>query len=302
MLGWIVGSAVNIVISAILPLALLAGGAWYVKRKFFPSRYAPVSTSTGGHPMGGFLKSFIGVQGKALAQHITESLVTLDPKAASAAQLEVMEKDLNAAGNLLMQTRADHTREVVEAQAAQRRFDESLAAAENLKGKIKLAATPELAKPFQDALGRLVDHLETQKGDLDREKADVEQAAALLTEVEAAYKEKADALLHAKQDLERAQREMGRSEIERQRADQRAEAVAKVNGLRGTDTTGLTTAIDAMKNRAAANRQAAGAATEKAKVLTTGTADDAIIAQAMKDSKPSVAGKTAEERLAALSN
>lgn len=250
--------------------------------------------------MLGFFKAFAGTKGKEVAQQFTQALVAMDPKAASAAQLQVMEHDLDTAGALLVQTRQDHQREVTDYETAQRRFQEGLAGAEVLKRKVADATTDESRKQFQDALARLLGHLEEQKADLDREKDDVEQAAALLHEVDSAYREKAEHLASAKRDLERAQRDMSRSEIEASRARDRAEASAKIAGLRDNEPGSLTTAIDAMRGRAAANRAVAAAATEKASVLKKGANGDDVIAAAIAEGQPVPTTKSTEDRLAAL--
>jgi hypothetical protein len=308
MISWLFSLVGSLVFGILGPGLVVTAVVYY----FMRGHKRRVSTPTGGQPMLGFLKAFAGVKGQAVAKQVTEALVTMDPKAASEAQLKVMEADLDEVGILLQHTRADHQREVTEYEAANRRFQEGLAGAEVLKRKIAEAESPGFlpkkdlagalqgAQQFRDALDRLLQHLEDQKAALDREKADVDQAAALLHEVEQAFHDKANQLGNAKADLERAQRDMSRSEIEAQRAKARSEQVAKVAGLRDGETNSLSTAIDAMKNRAAQNRMAAQAATDKATVLKAGPAGDAVIDAAIAEGRPPTTTKSTEDRLAAL--
>lgn len=295
LIGW----AINLLFGWWFVL-LLGLGAWWAKRIYWPAR---VPAATGGRQMrfGGFFRAFAGVKGKEVARQVTDALVNLDPKAASAAQLAEMERDLDEAGALLMQTRSEYAHEHQDFAAAQVRFNANVAAAEVLQGKIKAATDNDTAASLQRSLDGLVARLETDQAELAQEKAEVDSAHDLLAEVEAAYTEKADQILRAKKDLESAQRDVARSGVERDRASRRADAAAKVAGLRDQEGNSLTTAIDAMRARAATNRQAAGAAVEKAQALGKGASPevDANVAAALREAKPEEARSTAD-RLAAL--
>lgn len=296
MIGWLFGAILHIAL-AVVGFPALAIGGFYLY-----TRWKKRPTHTGGQPMLGFMKAFAGTKGREMAKQLTESLVAMDPKAASSAQLKVMEADLDRAGQLLNSARQDHQRATAEYETDSRRFHEGLGGAEVLKRKIAAANDLSTVKPLQDALDRLLANLEEQKGHLDIERVDVEHAVTMLADVEAAYSEKAAQLAHSKSELERATRDMGRANAEAARAHERAESAAQVAGLRGDDTSGLTTAIDALKNRAAAKRAEAQVATDKAAVLkaTASPLGDAVIAAAIAEGNPGTAPKSAADRLAAL--
>jgi len=255
--------------------------------------------------MFSFVKSFIGVKGKQLGQDIVQALVEIDPESATQAQLEQMERDLDQAGLVLQKIRADYEREVREADDAEKRYNQMLAAAEHLQRKLDAAETGGAGDRagLEASLAKLVTQLEDFAPEVEQERQDVVEVQALLDEALAAYKAKAEALTTAKQKLDRARTDMQRAILAQERADEKARRAAEVAGLRQGGTNKLTVAVDAMQRRAEDARSKAEASRLKADTLTRlgqGSAADANIAEAMRavESGGRVGGLS--ERLAAL--
>ncbi|MEI6559359.1 MAG: hypothetical protein WCO00_13215 [Rhodospirillaceae bacterium] len=255
--------------------------------------------------MFSFMKSFVGVKGQQLGQDIVQAIVEMDPESASQAQLDQMEKDLDKAGAVIQKLRADYDRELREYQDAKKRYDQLLAAAEVLQRKIDNPATADKAG-VEASLAKLVGQLEQLQPEVDAEQKDVDEVKALLDQAQAAYREKAEALTRAKQNLERARRDMQRAVLDQERAAEKAQRAAEVAGLRDSKKiSGLTVATDAMQRRADEARAKADAAKLKADTLTTlakPNADDANIAEALKEVQGGGApsGGSLAERLAKL--
>lgn len=254
--------------------------------------------------MFSFMKSFLGVKGKQLGQEIVAALVEIDPESATQAQLDQMEKDLDRAGMVLQKIRSDYEREVREAEAATKRYDQMMAAAEHLQARLEQAGAADRA-PIEASLATLVGQLEAFAPEVDQEKRDVVEVQALLDEAQAAYKAKAESLSKAKQNLDRAKRDMQRAVIQKDRAEDKARRAAEVAGLHGGGTNRLTVAVDSMHRKAEEARASAEAAAMKAQTMTAihtdTTGDDPLIAEAMRAAQTGTAGgANPADRLAAL--
>jgi len=236
--------------------------------------------------MFGFMKSFVGVKGSQFAQDVVAGIVSLDPEAATLAQLDQMEQDLDKAGDLIQKLRAEYDREVREAEAASAKYNQLLAAAEVLQRRIDGGDSS-----VEASLTKLVNQLEELEPTVAAEQRDVVDAKALLDQAQIAYHEKAAAITTAKQTMERAKRDMQRSELELEKAKEKSERAAQVAGLRQTSTNGLNVATDAMQRRADEARAKTEAAKLKASTLS-GMADpvggDANIAAALREVKTGV--------------
>lgn len=255
--------------------------------------------------MFSFLKSFVGVKSKQLGQDLVQAIVEIDPESATQAQLEQMEKDLDNAGVILQKIRADYEREVREAEAAEKRYNQMLAAAEHLQDKAASPSTPEGDKAGLEAsLGKLLEQLEQFAPEVAQERQDVVDVKALLDETQAAYKAKAEMLATAKQKLDRARHDMQRAVMQQDRAEEQARRQAEVSGLRATGTNKLNVAVDAMQRRADEARAKAESARMKTQVLSnvaSGVPDgDANIAEALKAVQGGASKGSAADRLAAL--
>lgn len=214
-----------------------------------------------------FFRTLLGVKGEKLGQGVVDALVELDPKSASAAQLRVMEQDLDKAGQLLTRLRADFQRERKEAVEARENYGRRLAAAEHLNNQLAGAAADKRAS-LEASLATLLTQLEELQGEVEVEEREADEAETLVAEAEAAYREKAKALTEAKSALTKAERDMERAKIQESREKQRADRAAEVAGLRASGTSKLTVAVDAMSRRAEQARVNAEAARLKAQALT----------------------------------
>jgi hypothetical protein len=215
-----------------------------------------------------FIRTLVGVKGQKAGQQIVDALVEMDPRAATEAQLRVMERDLDEAGRLLTRLRTDFQRELKEAQDAQGKYARMLAAAEHLNGQVQREGDPHRRAGLEASLAKLIAQLEELQGEVGVEQREAEEAEALVSEAEAAFRDKAKALTEAKTQLTRAQRDMERATIQEQRERERADRAAQVAGLRSSSGSKLTTAVDAMKRRADEARANAESARMKAAVLT----------------------------------
>ncbi len=253
--------------------------------------------------MFSFMKSFVGVKGHQLGQDIVKAIVEIDPESATQAQLDQMVQDLDKAGEVIQKLRADYDREVREADAAKKRYDQLLAAAEVLQAKLADPAAADHAS-LEASLNRLVAQLEQLQPEVESEQKDVVEVKALLDQAQAAYQEKAATLTTARQTMERAKRDMQRAIQEQERADEKAKRAAEVAGLSQTSTSSLTIATDAMQRRADEARAKTEASKLKAETLTTLTrpnTEDPNIAAALKQVQGGgSAGGNIADRLARL--
>jgi chromosome segregation ATPase len=252
--------------------------------------------------MFSFVKSFVGVKGQQLGQDIVKAIVEIDPESATQAQLDQMERDLDKAGDVIQKLRSDYDREVREAEAASKRYNQLMAAAELLQAKLADPAVADHAG-IEASLNRLVSQLEQLQPEVASEQKDVDEVKSLLDQANAAYQEKAAALTTARQNLERAKRDMQRAIQEQERADEKARRAAEVAGLRQTSGSSLTIATDAMQRRSDEARAKTEAARLKAETLTTltrPTADDPHIAEALKAVQGSSPSGNLADRLARL--
>jgi chromosome segregation ATPase len=251
-----------------------------------------------------FTKCFIGVGGEQAATALTTAMVKMAPEAATAAELENMERDLHAAGQLISRLRHELAEERHAYDAINARYTHMMDAAENLQHQIDAASF--LKEPLQASLATLVAQIEEMVPELDQDKTDIDATQALLAEAEAAYQAKASALAEAKAKLTRARNEMAHAALEEQRAASRSETARAVAGLgtgSGTSSgSGINVALDAMTRTAQETRDRAAVLDMKAKALSGAKTaeDDPNIAAAMAAAAGTVANATVADRLAAL--
>lgn len=250
-----------------------------------------------------FFRNFVGVQGNNAAQAVVKAMVQLDPEGASAADLRTMEQDLDKAGRMIAKLRADLAHEQREYDAVSTQYRELMAAAELLQKRIDDPATPEDQRQSMNAsLASLVAKIEHVAPDLDRDKKDVEDTRALLSEAEKVYQQKAEALTGAKKRLDSARHDLQRARLQEERSAERAREAAAVAGLGGSQTSGLTVALDTMQRSAQEARQRAEASDMKSQALSQAkeAEGDRNIAAALAEVRGENAAKTMSERLAAL--
>jgi uncharacterized protein (DUF3084 family) len=250
-----------------------------------------------------FLKSFIGAKGQEAVQSIVSGLASLDPATASRADLEVLERDLDATGRQVAQLRTDLARERSEADAVSSDYDRMYAAAHHLEGQVAAAADPVRKAELETSLAGLLDRLATMKSRLEAELQDVTDVQDLLAQAETLYKEKAAALSEAKRKLEQANREMERAMTEKQQAERRAEQAAQLAGLRQGHATKLNTALNVFNEKAMAARREAESLRMKAdslKPMLAGPTGDANVQAALAATAQRSPTSSLSDRLAAL--
>lgn len=253
--------------------------------------------------MFAFLKALGTNHGKKMVRDVTDHIIAMDPATASAAQLEVMERDLDNAGREIGKLRVDAQRERREAVDAEANFNRLLAAAENLQNQLNSEADETRKASLNASLGTLVTKLEEAKASVDTECGEADEAEALLAEAEQIYKEKGEALMGAKKALAQAAGDLKRANIQAERAEQMAESRARVAGLRSNEVGGLNGAVDAMKRQADEARGKAEAARMKVKVLVPQNVadEDPNIKAALAATGVSAMLGSPSDRLAALS-
>ncbi|HWX36360.1 MAG TPA: hypothetical protein VNZ53_54215 [Steroidobacteraceae bacterium] len=248
-----------------------------------------------------FTKCFIGAGGEQAATALTTAMVKMAPETATAAELNNMEQDLDAAGQLISRLQRELADERHAYDAINARYTQMMGAAENLQHQIDTAGF--LKEPLQASLATLVAQIEEIVPELDQDKKDIDATQALLREAEAAYQAKATALTGAKAKLTRAKNDMIHATLEEQRAASRAETARAVAGLSsGSGASGINVALDAMTRTAQATRDRAAALDMKAKALSGAKTaeEDPNIAAAMAAVAGTAANATVADRLAAL--
>lgn len=248
-----------------------------------------------------FARNFMGAKGQQIAQTVTQALVQLDPESAIAADLASMEQDLDRAGKLIAELRADLGKEQKEFDGVKKQYDELMSAAEVLNGRVAADAGNA---PLKASLDNLLSRIERLQPELDRDRHDIEHTQALLREAEGAYQEKATSLTQAKGNLEHVKHDMQHAKIEEDRAMQRAEQARQVAGLSSGAGSNLTTALNAMQGAADASKQRAAASDMKSEALNTAkdAATDPNVEAALKEVRGTATGNTGsfEDRLKAL--
>ena len=247
----------------------------------------------------GFVKGFGKKQTEKVGQSIVQTLVAWDPESASRAELEEMEKKLDALVKEVAEARQMYKKEQEEADAIERLYNQRLQAAEILQQKlVDDPANPEV----NEALNVLVGELEEMQPEIEREMAEAVEAKEFMVELEEVAKLSAEKLLTAKKTLQKAVQDMKRAKIKEERAKDKADRAARMAGLR-SETDQLGTALSAMKKNADASTARAEAAGMKAKLLAPGSAEtnNDLIASAMKQASGSgVTSSSIADRLAAL--
>ena len=249
-----------------------------------------------------FISNLIGVKANDVTKMAVEALVRWDPTASSQAELLTMEQNLDVLGKQIAAARDTYDKERKELDAIDNLSHQRMSAADLLQKQMDAESDPGKKAALQASLEKLVAMLEEMAPDLEQEKKDVQDAQNFMQSLEQTYNEAAKKLKGAQTELARASRDMSRAAQERQVAQQRAEQARQAAGL-ANSTNSLNVALQAMRESASKDRQAADAAQRKATVLAPSAPekDDANIARAM----AAAAGKaptsaSLTERLAAL--
>jgi uncharacterized phage infection (PIP) family protein YhgE len=251
----------------------------------------------------GIFSKFAAVKAEGGVRHIVQWLAAADPKGMSEAEMRVMEGKLDEIGREVVTARNTANKERVEHETIVKLRTTRIGAAEVIKNQI--AALPEGSTDRagkEASLDNLLDLIEAMQDEVEREAQEAKDAQQDLADIESAHAEAVQRFKTARSDLQKAQRGMSTAKRDRARAEQSANTAAIAAGVRQS-TSNLTSALDAMRNIAQADKDAAEAARLKAKSLRPDQPekDDPNIAAAMaaaSGQKP--APKSAAERLAAL--
>ena len=254
--------------------------------------------------MFGFFTGLTKAHAKKTLRQVNDAIVAYDPTTASAAQLELMEADLDKVGKELAKFRAEAIREKQEEDAVRARFDRMRSAGDVLLAKYNAEENPAKKTELENSLNGLLTTLEEVQSELNQEAQEAVEAAALVTETETIYQEKAEALREAKKNLTKAARDLERAKVQEQRAEAAAERAAQIAGLRDNEVGGLNAALTAMQRQAADARGAAEAKRLKAQVLTKadhGSLEDPNVIAALASVSNAPSALPFAERLKALS-
>ena len=249
-----------------------------------------------------FLSKFLAVKAEDGSKGLLSALVRIDPKAATEAEIKVMESNVDKAGELVRQFRQDFDREQRESAAAEKRFSDLLAACEVLKGQIQDPNVPQDRKTsLTTSLENAVKKLEELEPEVMRERHDTEQAHQVLADAEAQFEQLVRDLAEARSRITNAMREMQRAQMAETRAKSEAEKAAALAGLRDRSPDNLGSALRVFEDEAARARGHAEVLKSKAAILGKTTQDDANLSAAL----ASVQGKALPQaniadRLAAL--
>ena len=249
-----------------------------------------------------FLSSFASTKVEDGARGLMSALVRIDPKAATEAELKVMEANVDKAGSLVRQFRQDFEREQAEAAAAEKRFSDLLAACEVLRTQIDDPNTTEDRRnALTSSLERAVKKLEELEPEVTREREEAVSAQQVLEEADAQYKSLVEDMASARTRIANAMRDMQRAQIVEERAKTEAERAAQLAGLRSNRSDNLGSALTAFEQEAARARGHAEVLKTKAQILGKTTDEDANLTAALAHVQTkALPGANVSDRLAAL--
>jgi chromosome segregation ATPase len=249
-----------------------------------------------------FLAKFATTKAEDGARGLMSALVRIDPKAASEAELKIMEENVDKAGELVRQFRRDFEQEQAEALAAEKRFADLLAACEVLRAQIDDPNVPEARKAGLTAsMERAVKKLEELEPEVHRERAEAEGAHKVLEEADAQYQELVRDLAEARGRINAAMRDMQQAKIAEDRAKADAERAAKLAGLREGSGDKIGSALKTFEDEAQRARGHAEVLRTKAQILGKTTEEDANLTAALASVQTkALPGSTIGDRLAAL--
>lgn len=237
--------------------------------------------------------------GNAL-EAFTQAVVAFDPETASAAQITLMEDELDKLGKRVAKAEQAVKQDHEETKAVLSQYHRYMSAAERLEGQLYEA--DDLKRPeLETSLARLVTELERLEPEVEREKREDVEAEAFAAELRQAYDEAAEKLKKAKTRLQEAQRKLEQAKIQKQRAEERAQSVRETAGL-GSSMNSLDIALSAMDKETEKAETSKRAAELKIGAFSrTEISDDQHIAAALEAAEGKLLpDATAKDRLAAL--
>ncbi len=250
-----------------------------------------------------FLKHYGMSKAADVLDEFASAVVAFDPKAASKAQVALMEAELGKLGNRLAEAEMELQREHRETEELRRSYDQYLQAAQILEAKLSDAEDPAAASETEASLAKIIDKLEQLKPEIEREEREDEEVEAWRRELRRAFEELAQKIRRANAELKTAHRQMDMARLQKERAleqDRRAKEAAGLTSSIG----GLSVALDSMNQETSRIRAEAETLKLKAGLLQTETLDtDPNIAAALAAArgKTGAARGSLSDRLSALS-
>lgn len=253
----------------------------------------------------GFLKSFGKNKFGQVGESITQKIVAWDPETASQAEIETMIEELDKITREAGKAKSEFDREKAESDAAQKNYDRYISAADMINGQLegaKSGGNEAKVQELSTSLEKLLSDLEAMKPEVEREAREAQEAGVYYEELKALAETAAQKVKTARAQLDKAKRDMRMAEIERDRANARAEKSEQLAGLK-KETSSLGVALAAMNKQAQEAKASAEASEMKAKLLSPeAQAKDANIEAALKavsEDQTAPAGDLSD-RLAAL--
>ena len=251
-----------------------------------------------------FLKHYGMNKAADVLDEFATAVVAFDPKAASKAQVAMMEVELNKLGNRLAEAESELQREHRETLALKQSYDDYLQAAQVLQAKLSDGEDPAKAAETESSLAKIIDKLEELKPEIEREEREDQEVEAWRSELRRSFEELAQKIRRANDELKTAHRQMDMARLQKERAMEQDRRAREAAGLTSTIST-LSIALDSMNQETAKVRAETETLKLKAGLLKTESLDsDPNIAAALAAARgktPSDRGSLSK-RLAALSN
>lgn len=246
-----------------------------------------------------FLSKLLGTHVEKGKNTIVETLIKMDPKSASEAEIKVMEENLDKITKELAGANVDMNREKAEYIAAKQLHEQRLQAADKLESMIANSSSNEEKTRNEEALAKLMDIIEEGYETLQREKTEFEESQAMYNQLDEIVKELANNLKVARSNLNKAERELKSASIEKENAERLQERAKVVAGIK-KDTSSNNIALTKMKEMAAIERAHAAEIKKNTGIFSNASTQDSVIDSVMESVKKgdSNTSGTLSERLA----
>ena len=197
-----------------------------------------------------FLKHYGMSKATDVLDEFASAVVAFDPKAASKAQVAMMEVELNKLGNRLAEAEAELQREHRETLTLKQSYDDYLKAAQVLEAKLSDGDDPAKTADTEASLIKVIDKLEKLKPEIEREEREDREVEAWRSELRRAFEELAQKIRRANSELKTAHRQMDMARLRKERAMEQDRRAKEAAGLTSTIST-LSIALDAMNQETA---------------------------------------------------
>ena len=249
----------------------------------------------------GFFSVFAKKKVESSVESFADLLIKFDPETATAAQIELIEGNLDKVSEECATARQEFLKEKKEADVIDKNYNQRLAAAEILQTKILKSEDDSVKAEFETALTELVGELEEMAPEVEREKEEAKEAEGILDDLVEMTKDAADLLKTAKKTIAQAQRDVKKAGLREDRAQRKEERSKNLAGIKGSGDK-FNRVLDSMKKNADQANAKADAAEMRANLLkpTTTAANDHVKA-ALAEANGETTGKVSvADRLASL--